>query len=106
MLAFILLTAVLYESAAVSILAAFGLTVLSAVLAAKPMLERLLSSEWSRDIVRGLYYLLPKLPDCANIMMNVVIGRPIDSWMPLWSTALFGIVMLGTGLWVFSRRNF
>lgn len=106
MLSFILLTAVLYESAAVSILSTFALVVLSFVLAAKPMLERLLSSEWSRDIVAGLYYVLPKLPDCANIMMNIVNSKPVVSWMPLWSTALFGIAMLGSGLWIFSRRNF
>ena len=106
MLAFILLTAVLYESAAVSILASFALAVFSSVLAAKPMLERLLASEWSRNIVRFLYYLFPKLPDCATIMTKIVIGAKVENWMPLWSTALFGIVMLGSGLWVFSRRNF
>ncbi len=106
MLAFILLTAVLYESAAVSILATFALAVLSSVLAGKSMFERLLSSEISRDIVRGLYYLFPKLPDSANIMMSIIMSKPIGSWMPLWSTAIFGIVMLGAGLWIFNRRNF
>ncbi len=106
MLAFILVTAVVWESAAVSILATFALVVLSFVLAAKPMLERLLSSEWSRNVVRVLYYLFPKLPDCATIMMNIVLSRPVTDWMPLWSTALFGIAMLGSGLWIFSRRNF
>ncbi len=106
MLAFILVTAVMFESAAVSILATFALIVLSAVLAAKPMLERLLSSEWSRNTVRGLYYVFPKLPDSANIMMNIILAKPVTSWMPLWSTALFGLVMLGSGLWIFQRRNF
>ncbi len=106
MLAFILLTAVLWESAAVSILATFAVCVLSLVLAAQSTFERLLSSEISRDIVRGLYYLLPKLPDNARIMMNLITNQHVDSWMPLWSTALFGIAILGTGLWVFSRRNF
>ena len=106
MLAFILVTAVLFESAAVSILATFALIVLSSVLAAKPMLERLLSSEWSRNLVRGLYYVFPKVPDSAGIMMNIIQSKAVNSWMPLWSTALFGLVMLGTGLWVFQRRNF
>jgi hypothetical protein len=106
MLAFILLTAVLFESAAVSILATFALIVLSFVLAAKPLFERLLSSEWSRNTVRGLYYLFPKLPDSATIMMSIIQSKPVTSWMPLWSTALFGLVILGTGLWVFQKRNF
>lgn len=106
LLGFILLTAVLYESAAVSILATFALVVLSLVLAAKPMLERLLSSEWSRKLVGALYYLFPKIPDNAKIMMNIIMAKPVDSWMPLWSTALFGVVVLSGGLLIFSRRNF
>ena len=72
----------------------------------KNMLVRLLSSEWSRDIVRGLYYLLPKTVDIANMLRNIIQQQPIESWMPVWSTALFGIVCLASGLWVFQKRNF
>jgi ABC-type transport system involved in multi-copper enzyme maturation permease subunit len=106
MLAFILLTAVLWENAAVSILSTYALVVMSAVLAAKSLLERLLSSETSRDIVRVLYYAFPKLPDNSLIMRDIILGQAINSWMPVWSTALFGVVALGSGLWIFSRRNF
>jgi ABC-2 type transport system permease protein len=106
MLAFILLTAVVWESAAVSIIATFALIVICLVLGAKTMLEKLLSSEFSRDVVAGLYYLLPKIPDGGNILRQVIMGLPIDSWMPIWSTAIFGMVALGSGLWIFSKRNF
>jgi len=106
MLTFILLTAVLWESAAVSIIATFALIVISGVLAAKSMLERLLSSEFSRDVVATLYYALPKIPDGGNILRLVIMGQPVDSWMPIWSTALFGVIALGSGLWIFSKRNF
>jgi ABC-type transport system involved in multi-copper enzyme maturation permease subunit len=106
MLAFILLTGVLWESAAVSILATFALIVLSFVLAAKPMLERLLSSEVSRNFVRVLYYVFPKMPDIGTMLMQIIRGDQVTSWMPLWSTALFGVVTLGSGLWIFSKRDF
>jgi hypothetical protein len=106
MLAFILLTGVLWESAAVSILATFALIVLSFVLAAKPMLERLLSSEISRTFVRVLYYVFPKMPDIGQVLMQIIRGDQVTSWMPLWSTALFGVVTLGSGLWIFSKRDF
>jgi ABC-type transport system involved in multi-copper enzyme maturation permease subunit len=105
-LTFILLTAVLWENAAVSILATFALVIICLILGARPMLERLLSSETSRNIVSGLYYVLPKIPDTGNILMKIIMGTHIDSWMPIWSSAIFGAVVLGTGLWVFSRRNF
>jgi ABC-2 type transport system permease protein len=106
MLAFILLTAVVWENAAVSILSTYALVVLCLVLGGKSLLERLLSSELSRDIVRTLYYAFPKIPDNGTILVNIVKGEAITSWMPVWSTAIFGIVTLGAGLWIFSRRNF
>ena len=106
MLAFILLISVLWESAAVSIIATFALIVICLVLGQKDNLEKLLSSELSRDVVAGLYYLLPKVPDAGTMMTRVITGQHIESWMPLWSTALFGIVALGSGLWIFSKRNF
>jgi hypothetical protein len=105
-LTFILLTAVLWENAAVSILATFALVIICLILGARPMLERLLSSEISRNIVSGLYYVLPKIPETGNILMKINMGTHIDSWMPIWSSAIFGAVVLGTGLWVFTRRNF
>src|SRR5581483_12317256 len=62
-----LLVGVLWESAAVSIIATFGVMVISLIVSAKSMWERLLSSEWSRDIVRGLYYALPRIVDIDQI---------------------------------------
>ena len=62
------------------------------IVAQKSTLERLLTSEWSRDVVRTLYYALPKVWDLGNIGRRLVIGSPIEDWMPLWSSALFGIV--------------
>ncbi len=105
-LSVILLVGVLWESAVVSTMVTFGLIVLSLIVVNKNVLVRLLSSEWSRDIVRGLYYLLPKVVDVANMLRNIIQQQPIESWMPVWSTALFGLVCLGSGLWIFQRRNF
>ncbi len=105
-LTFILLTAVLWESAAVSIITTFALVVICLILGARPTLERLLTSETSRNVVSALYYVFPKVPETGNILMKINLGTHIDSWMPIWSSAIFGAVVLGTGLWVFSRRNF
>ena len=102
----ILLVGVLWESAVVSTMVTFGLVVLSVILYYRTGLERLLSSEWSREVVRGLYYLLPKVVDIGKALGQIVQDAPIESWMPIWTTALFGLVCLGGGLWVFQRRNF
>lgn len=101
-----LLVGVLWESAAVSIIATFGVMVLSLIVSFKSTWERLLSSEWSRDIVRGLYYGLPRLVDIGKINHSLITDQPIADWAAVWSTAAFGVVMLGLSLFFFARRDF
>ena len=70
------------------------------------VLDRLLSSQWSRSMVHGLSYALPKVFDLGAISRRLVLGDPMGSWMPLWSSAIFGLVVLATSLYAFERRNY
>jgi ABC-type transport system involved in multi-copper enzyme maturation permease subunit len=97
---------VLWDSSAVAIMVTFAIMIVTPILAQKATIERLLSSEWSRDVVRVLYYSLPKTSDVSVIIRHLILNQPVDSWMPVWSTALFGAVILGLGLWRFERRSF
>ncbi len=106
LLAVVVLAGVLWDSAAVAIMATFAIMIITPILAQKATIERLLSSEWSRDVVRVLYYALPKTSDVSLIIWRLSLNQPVESWMPVWSTALFGIVVLGLGLWRFARRSF
>lgn len=106
MLAVIVLVGVLWDSAAVAIMVSFAMSIVTLIVAQKTTLERLLSSEWSRNVVRFLYYVLPKTSDISVIIRHVILNQPIDSWMPVWSTALFGIAVLGLGIWRFRTRTF
>ena len=106
LLAVLVLVGVLWESAAVAIMVTFAIMIVTPILAQKNTIERLLSSEWSRDVVRVLYYVLPKTSDISVIVRHVILNEPVESWMPVWSTAAFGAVVLGAGLWHFKRRSF
>jgi ABC-2 type transport system permease protein len=106
LLTVVVLVSVLWESAVVATMVTFGIMIISPILAQQTILERLLTSEWSRDVMRVLYYALPKVFDVGRIARALVLGDPIGSWMPIWSSTLFGIVILSTGLFVFSRRNY
>ena len=105
-LSVILLVGVVWESAVVSTMITFAMIIISIILWNKSALERLLSSEWSRNAVRFFYYLLPKVVDIGRMLTRIVMEQPVDDWMPFWSTALFGLACLGSGLWIFQRRNF
>jgi ABC-type transport system involved in multi-copper enzyme maturation permease subunit len=106
LLAVIVLVGVLWDSAAVAIMVTFAIMIVTPILAQKPTLERLLSSEWSRDVVRALYYTLPKTSDVSVIIRHLILNQPVDSWMPVWSTAIFGAAVLALGVWKFQRRSF
>jgi len=106
LLTVVVLVGVLWESAVVATMVTFGLMLMSPILAQQSILERLLSSEWSRNLVRVMYYALPKVFDVGRIVRGLVLGDPVGNWMPIWSSALFGAAILTTGLYVFSRRNY
>lgn len=106
LLTIVLLVAVLSESAVLSTIVTFGVMIIGLLVAQRSLAERLLTSEFSRDVVRVLYYVLPKVWDLGEISRRLVIGQPMDTWMPVWSTALFGVVTLGAGLFAFARRNY
>jgi len=106
LLTVVVLIGVLWESAVIATMVTFGIMLVSPILAQKPLLERLLTSETSRNIVRALYYVLPKVFDLGRICRALVIGDPIGDWMPIWSSAIFGVVVFGTGLYAFSKRNY
>jgi ABC-type transport system involved in multi-copper enzyme maturation permease subunit len=106
LLTVVMLVAVLSESAVVATMVTFGIMLISPILAQQRILERLLTSEWSRNLVRVLYYALPKVFDLGRISRGLVLGDPVGDWMPFWSSALFGLAMLSTGLYAFARRNY
>jgi ABC-type transport system involved in multi-copper enzyme maturation permease subunit len=106
LLAVLVLVGVLWDSSAVAIMVTFAIMIVTPILAQKATIERLLSSEWSRVVVRVLYYVLPKTSDVSVIIRHLILNQPVESWMPVWSTALFGAVVLGLGLWRFQRRSF
>ncbi len=106
LLAVLVLVGVLWDSSAVAIMVTFAIMIITPILAQKATIERLLSSEWSRNVVRVLYYVLPKTSDVSVIIRHLILNQPVESWMPVWSTALFGAVVLGLGLWRFQRRSF
>lgn len=106
LLTVVVLISVLWESAVVATMVAFGLILISPILAQQSLLERLLSSETSRNFVRALYYVLPKIFDLGVITRKLVLGEAVTSWMPIWSSALFGVVAFSASLYAFSHRNY
>jgi ABC-type transport system involved in multi-copper enzyme maturation permease subunit len=106
LLTVVVLMGVMFDSAALSTMVTVGLMIISPILAQKDTMMRLLSSEWSRQVWRGLYYALPKVFDMGNMTLNAIMNHSFTGWMPIWTSAVFGCAVLLRALWVFSKRDF
>lgn len=106
LLAVVVLIGVLFDSAALATMVTVALMIMSPILAQTSLMLRLLSSEWSRQLWRTLYYSLPKVYDLGKITLDAIQSRTFDGYMPIWTSALFGALVLGAALMVFSRRDF
>src|SRR5450755_2499924 len=87
LLSVVILIGVLFESAALSTMVAVALMIMSPILAQTSTMLRLLSSEWSRQVWRTLYYSLPKVYDVGKMTLDAIQSRTFDSYMPLWTSA-------------------
>ncbi len=106
LLSVVLLTGVLFESAAVSTMVTIGLGLVSPILAQHTIAEKLLSSEWSRWLWRALYEMLPKVFDVGRITLNLVRGDRVESLMPFATSGLFAFAMLALALLIFRKKDF
>lgn len=107
LLCVVTLIGVVSESAALSVMVTVALIVVSAILAQRQLVVRLLSSEWSRDLWRSLYWIVPKFYDLAQVMMQtIVFDRNLDWTTPLWTSAAFAVLVLSGALYIFAKRDF
>jgi ABC-type transport system involved in multi-copper enzyme maturation permease subunit len=106
LLSVVTLAVVLTGSAVLATMIAFALMVVSPLLAQHRLMVKLLDSEFWRDVWRFLYYILPKVFEVGKINMDILRGRSVESWMPVWSSALFAAVVLTLALFLFARRSY
>jgi hypothetical protein len=107
LLCVVVLVGVISESAALSVMAPVALSLIGLLLAQHQIAVRLLSSEWSRQLWMFFYWILPKIFDLANAMRQTILFDREANWlMPVWTSALFGAVVLWRAVSVFQKRDF
>jgi len=106
LLSVVTLVGVAWESAALATMIPVALMIISPILAQEKTAVKLLSSEWARQLWKGLYYVFPKVFDIGRMTLEIVRQQPVADWMPVWSSALFASAALGLALWIFARRDF
>ena len=106
LLSVVVLIGVTLESAAAATMITVALMIISPILAQTQLMMRLLSSEWSRDLWRTLYYVFPKVYELGKITLDAIQSGTFAGFTAIWTSALFGIAMLGAALVDFPAERF
>lgn len=98
----------LFKSSAVSLMGTFLIIFLAPLLMQRDRLYLWLSadSRMTRNLIDGLYYFFPKPGDLGNITQKLVRGIKIESWMPVWSSLLFAVLIFALSSFIFRRKSF
>jgi len=107
LLCVVTLIGVISESAALSVMVAVALMLISTILAQREIVVRLLDSEWSRELWLAFYWILPKVYDLGSGMKQMIqYDRQANLITPIWTSAVFGIAVLSTAVYIFHKRDF
>ncbi|HEU5251557.1 MAG TPA: ABC transporter permease subunit [Thermoanaerobaculia bacterium] len=111
LVAFAFLIGVVTSSTAVSLMVTYAIFFFAALLAAREKIAAAVSSEFSANLVRALYWIFPKTAELGRATVSLVSGGmqgvgPEAPFGVYASTALFGIVSLALASWRFSRKDF
>jgi ABC-type transport system involved in multi-copper enzyme maturation permease subunit len=114
LLASAFLIGVVTSSTAVCIMSTYAVFLFSAALAAHNQIAAVLSSQWSANLVHGLYWVFPKTTELGKAVVALVspageIPKELSdslTWSPFLTTGAFGAACLGLASWLFSRKDF
>ena len=105
-LALMFIIGLVSRSSGLSIMIAYLVIFLSPLLAQRERIIIMINSIVYKTIISGAYYILPKVQELGNINWLLVSGDPIRSWIPLFSSLLFGIGMFGLSSLYFTKKNY
>lgn len=97
---------VISKNGPLSLMITYLILFFSPLLLARDKIYALLSSKYYGYFFDGLYYALPKTAELGAMTQQLARGIEINSWMPLWSSLLFALFMLGLSGYVFQKKSF
>jgi ABC-type transport system involved in multi-copper enzyme maturation permease subunit len=62
--------------------------------------------KWAQWLLDWVYRILPKTPELVAASQKYLNSGVLDSWWPIWSSALFVVGALGLSCWLMHRKSF
>ncbi len=80
--------------------------IFSPLLLAREGLYLLSDSKFYQYFIDGIYYIVPKTAELANITRLFAQGEPITSWQPVLTSAAFMILTLIWSIFTFNKKDY
>lgn len=93
-------------STVMSIMSAFLVWVAQVILYWHEQIRQFLGSKPVGYVVDGLYYIFPKTGEVSTIANACAFGKPVESWMPLYSSLIFSVALVTLAVIIFKRKNY
>ena len=88
---FMSLIGFLTRSSALVIMLTYALFFLNQPLAARKSLTSIITKKIYIVIIDGLYWILPKTAELGYMVRLLALNKKVDSWLPLFTSIIFGI---------------
>lgn len=93
-------------SVAFTIITQFAIWIAQGLLIQRQPFFEFVNSDTVEFIGNFLYYVLPKFSEVSDIAIAVASDTEVATWLPVWSTALFGLGMIFLAVIFFRRRDY
>jgi ABC-type transport system involved in multi-copper enzyme maturation permease subunit len=93
---------------ALPIILAFVYTMLGPLLVERKaaFYQDIITWKWAQWLLDWLYRILPKTSELAMASRKYLNAGVLDSWWPIWSSALFVVGALALSCWLMHRKSF
>jgi ABC-type transport system involved in multi-copper enzyme maturation permease subunit len=93
-------------STTMSIIAAFLTWVAQLLLRDHNQIKAFFNSQPVGYVIDTLYYIIPKMGEIGELTDSLALGKPIESWQPLFTSLMFAVVLVYVATIVFNRKDY
>lgn len=105
MYSIVLAIGVWMRSTGLALVTAYGCVFFSLILAGKNQILPQLN-DFSGAIFIGLYHILPNYIEVIPMVAQLASGESVNSWYPLISSVVFGVIVYGISYVIFLRKDY
>lgn len=98
--------AIIFGSTSMSLMTLFIFWVAQLLLGMREALKLIIDSQLLITIVDVLYYVFPKTGQLSALGDKVALGQPVESYLPLYSSVIFAVLLFALTIAIFKRKNY